>query len=124
VATYAVRASADQGSSFSDSLEVGTAHQPEGEAQSWGDVTGGPEPEMGYWLPPERSTNFTDVGSAIRTFEHQLLSPGFPPHVWIDVEVNQVVNMSDIQFIVNAFEGRDYADIGLPLIGIDPAECP
>jgi hypothetical protein len=123
--TYYVQASADEGTSFSDPLEIGTAHNPDGDAQSWGDVTGGPVPGMpGLWLPPERSTNFGDVGNALRTFENLAEDTGFPPRVWVDVEINQVVNLADIQFILNAFEGRQYADIGLPLIGSDPADCP
>ena len=78
----------------------------------------------GLWLPPERATNFADVGNAIRTFENRSEGSGFPPRVWVDVEINQVINLGDIQFVVNAFEGKAYADIGLPLIGIDPADCP
>ena len=123
--TYAVRGSVDDGATFSPALTINTAHNPEGDTQLWGDVTGGPVPDMpGSWLPPERATNFGDVGNAIRTFENRFEGTGFPPRVWIDVEIDQVINLGDISFIVMAFEGRDYADIDLPLIGIDPADCP
>ena len=74
--------------------------------------------------PPEWTTNFADVGNAIRTFENRSEGTGFPPRVWVDVEINQVVNLGDIQFIVNAFEGVGYADVQLELIGKDPADCP
>ena len=64
------------------------------------------------------------MGNAIRTFENNVADTGFPPRVWVDVESNQVVNMGDVAFIINAFEGTAYADINLPDIGIHPASCP
>jgi hypothetical protein len=123
---YEIRASADNGASWStQSLVIGTAHNPDGETQSWGDVTGGPVEGMpGLWLPPERATNFADVGNAIRTFENRTDDTGCPPRVWVDVESNQVINMADVSFVVMAFEGRAYADIDLDLIGVHPADCP
>ena len=93
--------------------------------------TGGPAPNFGpaegvpgLWLPPEGATNLADVQNAIRTFENRSADTGFPPRVWVDVEINQVINLGDVQFIVGAFEGRDYAAIQLELIGVDPADCP
>ena len=74
--------------------------------------------------PPERTTNFADVGNAIRTFENRSEGTGFPPRVWVDVEINQVVNLGDIKFIVNAFVGEGYGDIQLERIGENPADCP
>ena len=65
-----------------------------------------------------------DVQAAIRTFENKTAETGFPSRVWVDMEIDQVVNLGDIQFLVMAFEGTDYANIGLPLIGLDPADCP
>ena len=78
----------------------------------------------GLWLPPEGTMNFADVGNAVRTFENCTDDTGFPPRVWVDMESNQVINMADVSFIVMAFEGRAYSDIGLSLIGVDPADCP
>jgi hypothetical protein len=125
VVTYQIQASTDGGATVSDPLEIGTAHNPDGETQSWGDITGGPAPGMpGLWLAPERATNLADVGNAIRTFENRAEDTGFPPRVWVDVEIDQVVNLGDVSFIVMAFEGRAYADIGLDLIGVHPADCP
>ena len=123
---YEIRASADNGASLSaQPLEIGTAHHPDGDTQSWGDVTGGPAEGLpGQWLPPERTTNFGDVGNAIRTFENRAEGTGFPPRIWIDVEIDRVINLGDISFIVMAFEGRTYSDLDLPLIGTNPAECP
>jgi hypothetical protein len=123
VATYQIRASQDHGASLSDPLTINTIHDPPGSAQDWGDVTGGPATE-GAWLPPEYATSFGDIGSAIRTFENRSEGAGFPPRVWVDLEIDHVVSLGDISFLVMAFEGRAYADIGLPLIGTDPALCP
>ena len=78
----------------------------------------------GLWSPPERATNFSDVGNAVRTFENHQDDTGYPPRVWVDVEINQVINLADVQFIVSAFEGAAYADIDLSLIGTNPADCP
>ena len=120
-----IRASANGGASFSGPLVINTAHDPDGEAQSWGDVTGGPVPGMpGLWLPPEGAMNFSDIGNAIRTFENSTGGTGRPPLVWVDMEINQVVNLGDIQFLVSAFEGSAYAKLLWPLIGIHPADCP
>ena len=125
VVTYEIRASGDGGATFSEPLEVHTVGNPEGDAQSWGDVTGGPDPgSPGDWLPPDGSMNFADIGNSIRTFESRTADTGFPPRVWVDIEINLVVNLGDIQFLVMAFEGRPYAAINLDLIGIHPADCP
>jgi hypothetical protein len=125
--TYAVRARAADGVFFSEPLVVNTIHVPI-VPQFWGDVTGGPEPGQppytGRWLPPDRSASMADVQAAIRTFQNEAEATGFPPRVWVDMEIDQVVNMGDIQFLVMAFEGRAYSDIGLSLIGVDPADCP
>ena len=62
--------------------------------------------------------------NAIRTFENRAEDTGFPPRVWVDVEINQVINLGDVQFVITAFEGAAYADLNLPLIGVHPANCP
>ena len=70
-------------------------------------------------------TNLADVQAGIRTFENRSEDTGFPPRVWVDVEINQVVNLADIQFMVAAFEGTAYADLkDLEFIGVHPADCP
>jgi hypothetical protein len=119
---YAVRASGDDGATWSDPLAIPTAHDPEGEAQSWGDLTGGPVPGMpGLWLPPEGATTFGDIQATIRSFQRQAQDSGFPPNVWIDVLAEQAVNFVDIQLTVLAFEGRAYT---WPEDLISPADCP
>ena len=88
-------------------------------------MTGGPDPlNPGDRLPPEGAMNMGDIGSSIRTFENRTEGTGFPPRIWVDVEINYVVSLGDIQFLVTAFEGKPYADIQLPLIGVHPADCP
>ena len=48
-----------------------------------------------------------------------------PPPPWCDVEVNNVVNLGDIQFLVKAFEVTIYTNLaGLEFIGWDPADYP
>jgi hypothetical protein len=123
---YEVRSSADGGAHVSPPLAIATARDPDGDAQSWGDVTGGPVPGMaGLWLAPEGATNFGDVGNAIRAFEGRTEDTGAPPRPWVDVESNNVINLSDVQFIISAFEGTAYADIAdLPFIGVHPVDCP
>ena len=126
VITYEIRASAD-GFSFSDPLVINTIHVPS-IPQNWGDLTGGPEPGQppwtGQWLPPDRSASMADVQAAIRAFEDKTAETGFPSRIWVEQEINQVINLADVQFLIMAFEGKEYATIGLPLIGGDPADCP
>ena len=64
------------------------------------------------------------MANAVRAFENLAEDTGFPPRVWVDMEIDQVINLSDVSFIVMAFEGREYADIDLALIGVNPADCP
>ena len=69
--------------------------------------------------------SMADVQAAIRTFENLIQETGFPPRVCVDLEINQVINMADIQFLVAAFEGVAYADVtDLEFIGVHPADCP
>lgn len=126
VAGYEVRSSPDDGATFSAPLRINTIHDPEGDTQSWGDITAGPVDGMpGLWLPPERATNMADVGNAIRTFEKRSEDTGYPPCVWVDLEANHTINMGDIQFLIMAFEGESYAGLNdLPFIGIHPVDCP
>ena len=43
----------------------------------------------------------------------------------IDVEIDRVVSMGDIQFLIKAFEATTYADLlDLEFIGVHPADCP
>ena len=127
IVTYEIRASADEGASFSDPLVINTVHAPAA-PQCWGDVTGGPEPadpSTGDWLPPDGVMNMADIQACIRSFRNVTADTGFPPRAWCDVEINQVINLADIQFLVMAFEGICYDEIDdLPGIGWHPADCP
>ena len=104
-------------------LPLNTIHVPD-EPQHWGDTVGGPG-TGGMWLPPNRAMNMADVQAGIRTFENITADTGFPPRVWSDVEINQVINMADVQFLVMGFEAKPYAEIqDLEFIGWHPADCP
>jgi hypothetical protein len=126
VAVYDVRSTPDDGQTFSAPLRINTIPDPEGSSQSWGDLTGGPVPDMpGSWLPPEGAANMADVGNAIRTFEARTENTGYPPRVWVDLESDHTISFSDIQFLIMAYEGSDYADLpDLEFIGVHPADCP
>ena len=122
VVVYEIRASNNEGQSFSDPLEIPTAHDPPDDAQSWGDQTGGPVTGIpGQWLPPEGATNLGDIQASIRCFERPSDDTGFPSYVWMDVDANQTVNFTDIQLSVLAFEGWTYT---WPTELLHPAECP
>jgi hypothetical protein len=125
VVTFAVRATDDGGVFFSEPLVINTIHKPPGLVQSWGDVCGGPVGGApGSWYPPDGAAGFDDISNAIRTFENRLDETGFPPHVWVDMEIDQVVNFADLQHLITAFAAAPYASINLPLIGVDPIDCP
>ena len=107
-------------------LTLMTAHDPTGDAQHWGDVTSSPGVSI-PWMPPEYATNLGDVSAVIATFE----GSGGPAAHWCDVEIDHTVSLSDVQFLILAFEGATYpelADIvlmdGRPGIGWEPCDCP
>ena len=123
---YEIRASADSGGSFSDPLQINTIHDPGG-VQFWGDLT--ETPGGGVYWPPGAAMNFDDIQSAINTFLSLPVNTG-PPQAWVEMETNHVITLGDIQFLIKAFGGTYYRDIG-PfwagprfLIGGDPAACP
>ena len=85
------------------------------------------QPCVQLWQPADGFTNFNDVTAAVFAFER---FPGkLVPHVtWVDLHGNDfgdatvdppnlVINFSDIQHIVLAFQGNPY-----PFS--DPADCP
>jgi hypothetical protein len=124
--TYDIRASTDAGASFSDPLEINTIHDPGG-PQFWGDLT--ETPGGGVYWPPGAAMNFDDISAAIETFSSLPFNTG-PPQAWAEMETDHVVNFSDIDKLIKAFEGTYYRDIG-PLwngqqflIGGDPVNCP
>ncbi|MBU0718016.1 MAG: hypothetical protein KJ749_07195 [Planctomycetes bacterium] len=111
VATYQIRATVD-GIVFSDPLVISTIAQPT--PQYWADCVG--QMEAGSWTAPNGVVNFDDVSAAVQYFT----SAATAPHLtMVDIEPeepNAVLNFSDIQQIVYAFQGDGY-----PFS--DPADC-
>lgn len=127
VAVYNIRSTVF-GELFSEPLVVGTILKPV--SASWADCVG-PLIEGSGWTAPDGATNFDDVTAAVMAF--QRVPGSFWPHVTaVDLHgddlppeqggasaspPNRVVNFTDVQFIVLAFEGGPY-----PFN--DPADCP
>ena len=62
-------------------------------------------------------TNFEDVLAAVKTWQDE---PAAPPVDWMDVhpeQPNLLVNFSDVQFLIFAFQGEVY-----PFV--NPQDCP
>ena len=129
-ATYEIRASVDGITPVEPALNIMTSHDPNGEAQHWGDVTSDPGTTI-PWKPPEFATSFSDISAVIKTFE----GTGGPALQWSDIEIDHVVSFGDISFLIKAFEGDTYPEITditggcpgdpefpRPLIGHEP--CP
>ncbi|MBU0717896.1 MAG: hypothetical protein KJ749_06565 [Planctomycetes bacterium] len=112
VATYQVAASKDE-VSFTTPLSLETIAQPT--PHYWADCVG--QMAGGAWNGPNGIVNFDDVSAAVQYFT----SAATAPHLtWMDIEPqepNAVLNFSDIQQIVFAFQGVPY-----PFIA--PASCP
>jgi hypothetical protein len=45
--------------------------------------------------------------------------------VWVDIETDQLISFADVDFIIKAFAGTEYADVAdLSEVGWHPAHCP
>ena len=111
VAAYEIQSTPD-GVVFSDPVEVATIGRPG--SKHWGDVVGEFD---GTWAKPDGIVNFDDIVAAVKKFERDPTAPHF---TWVDLEAevpNAVINMTDVQLIILAFEGAQY-----PFS--DPADCP
>ena len=114
-ASYAVQPTCD-GVVFADPLQVSTIAQPIPPPHRWWADVVGAKVEAS-WSPPEGFVNTHDIQAAIPTFEK---TPGAPHWTWVDLEEevpNAVINMTDIQLIILAFEGA-------PFPFSAPGECP
>ena len=125
-ASYEIHVSPDGVYTFEASLIIPTSHHPVGETQHWGDVCSDPGISI-PWMPPEYAMNFGDVAAVIRTFE----GAGGPPAPWGDVDINHTINLSDVQFLLIAFEGLTFPELmditlpdGRPGIGWEVCDCP
>ncbi|MBU0717996.1 MAG: hypothetical protein KJ749_07095, partial [Planctomycetes bacterium] len=102
VATYEIRATGDDGGSFSDPLVIPTIRGP---STQWGDVVGQKDGVNQLWTGPNRIVNFDDVSAAIAFFT----SASVRPHLTVvDVERNMILNFLDINRLVGAFQGKPY----------------
>ena len=66
---------------------------------------------------PDTFVNFDDIQAAVQAFENHSDAPHW---TWVDLEEaipNAVVNLTDVQMIILAFEGAQY-----PFA--DPGACP
>ncbi len=101
-ATFEVRAG-DGVDTWSDPLTIGTITKPGG--KNHGDIVGA---FTGTWQPPEGNMSMNDLMAALQAFGNAATAP--PKH-WADVHddgPNQLVNMSDVLLLVNAFGGDPY----------------
>jgi hypothetical protein len=142
-ATYLITASSDGlGPDLGPSLEIMTAHRPGCTGQRWGDISGGPVEGLDMWLPGEGVTGINDVQFVIMTIAYGPVnvagSPlGGPRLEWCDMEIDHVVSLSDMQFVIAAFEARtmaSYVEVpdnclqplgpsSRPIIGHEPCDC-
>ena len=102
VATFEVRAG-DGAGTWSDPLVIATITKPGG--KNHGDIVGS---FTGTWQPPEGNMSMNDLMAALQAFGNAATAP--PKH-WADVHddgPNQLVNMSDVLLLVNAFGGSAY----------------
>jgi|GEM_PF-1137161 len=105
VATYNVRASVDDGGTFSPPLAIDTAHQPGG-GKFWGDTVGSFDGTV--WSPPQGIVNIADAVAIIKAWQ---VAPGAPPLPVVDVQpqtINRLVNINDVFAVLLAFQGRPY----------------
>ena len=111
-AWYSLSSTGD-GTMFSEPLDtVRTVLKPD---KAWADVVG--EKFINFWQPPDGFVNFDDIQATIQTFEK---FEEAPPEYWVDIAVEVpdfVVNMTDVQMIVLAFEGGAYPYL-------EPMSCP
>jgi hypothetical protein len=100
---YSIRTTGD-GENFSAPQDgFSTVPKPDKE---WADVVG--EKFVDTWLPADGFVNFNDIQAAVQNFEG---ASDAPPDYLIDLadEVpNMVVNLTDVQMIILAFEGGLY----------------
>ncbi len=115
VASYAVRATADE-VSFSADVVINTIAAPV-DGRFWGDVVGVFDAGLNQWTPANGSVNGFDVTAVLQWF---LVSPSRPDISWVDLNPqvpDTVGNGNDILQAVNAFNLTAY-----PFVA--PENCP
>jgi hypothetical protein len=125
VATYSLRATAD-GITFTDSLVIGTIRKPE--SRHYGDVAGAVDSVTGQYTPPDGFVNVVDVQVHLHTVQNYPVGSPYVHRTWVDLHgldpgtaPNYIINVSDLQRTIFAFEGRTYTQTPDQL---DPGDCP
>ncbi len=120
VASYAIRASIDNGQSFSADLLVDTIELPSG-GKFWGDTVGSFDGIQ--WTAPNTIVNANDFLAALQKFQSL---PSAPHITVVDVQsvsstdpcLNRITNIADVFILLQAFQGNMYP------FTTDPAACP
>ena len=98
---------------FSTDLTMGTITKPG--TKCWADVAG--QWTGAQWTDPNQSVDFDDVTAAVFAFQKH---PNKPHRTWPEVDgkgPNMNINFTDIQRIVEGFQGKKYPYL-------HPSECP
>jgi hypothetical protein len=125
VATYELRATAD-GIIFSDPLVIGTIRKPD--IRHYGDIAGPVDGETGEYTPSDGFVSVVDVQAFLLTVKNYPDGSPYVHRTWADLHgldsgnaPNYIPNVSDLQRILFAFEGRMYTQTPQQL---DPGDCP
>ena len=105
VADYEVRATSNEGSTFSSPLFLQTIDRPGG-GKWWGDTVG--SFDGSEWSAPQGSVNIDDAVAAIKKWQE---APGAPHDSVTDVQpqvLNRLTNFNDVLIVIFAFQGDPY----------------
>lgn len=91
--------------SYSAALEVSTIARPTG-GKMWGDTVG--QFDGSTWSGPNEIVNANDFIAALQRFQAMPGAPALPQVDVHDRVPNGVLNFSDIQVLIQAFQGQDY----------------
>ena len=105
VAEFELRASTDEGATFSPPAALQTTPQP-GDGKFWGDIVG---PFNGIaWPAPNGVTNIDDAFAVIQTWKGKDGAPELPRSDVEPQQINRVINFNDVLFVIFAFQGDTY----------------
>ena len=105
VAEFELRASADDGATFSPPVALQTIPQPGG-GKFWGDIVGAFNGF--FWEKANGVTNIDDGLAVIHTWKGKAGAPGLSRSDVHPQEPDRVVNFNDVLFVIFAFQGDPY----------------